>query len=116
MILADGGGCLCLKSDLNLAKKIEPLEQVVDKLKYKLKNMHISRLQQGACTIETGFVFSDLLTNYARVADHCSNVAVCLIQVADDNFDTHEYLNNMKSHGDDSFDRMYNDYRKKYNI
>lgn len=102
--------------DLEVAKRIEPLEQVVDKLKYKLKNMHISRLQQGECTIEMGFVFSDLLTNYSRVADHCSNVAVCLIQVADDSFDTHEYLNNMKSHGDNTFDEMYRSYKKKYNV
>ena len=105
-----------VNEDLEVAKKIEPLEQVVDKLKYKLKNMHISRLQQGECTIETGFVFSDLLTNYARVADHCSNIAVCLIQVADDSFDTHEYLNNMKSHGDDKFNEMYRDFKKKYNV
>ncbi|MBP3361021.1 MAG: Na/Pi cotransporter family protein [Clostridia bacterium] len=102
--------------DLEVAKRIEPLEQVVDKLKYKLKNMHISRLQQGECTIEMGFIFSDLLTNYSRVADHCSNVAVCLIQVADDSFDTHEYLNNMKSHGDNTFDEMYRAYKKKYNV
>ena len=104
------------KEDLEIAKRIEPLEQVVDKLKYKMKNMHISRLQKGECTIETGFVFNDLLTNFARVADHCSNIAVCLIQVADDSFDTHEYLNNVKAHGDSSFDEMYSLYKQKYNI
>ena len=105
-----------INEDLEMAKRIEPLEQVVDKLKYTMKNAHISRLQKGNCTIETGFVFNDLLTNFARVADHCSNVAVCLIQVADDNFDTHEYLNNVKSHGDSSFDEMYKDYKQKYSI
>ncbi|MBQ7975422.1 MAG: Na/Pi cotransporter family protein [Clostridia bacterium] len=104
------------KEDLEIAKRIDPLEQVVDKLKYKMKNMHISRLQKGECTIETGFVFNDLLTNFARVADHCSNIAVCLIQVADDSFDTHEYLNNVKAHGDSSFDEMYSLYKQKYNI
>ena len=98
-----------------MAKKIEPLEQVIDKLKHNAKNNHIARLQQDECTIETGFVFNDILTNYARTADHCSNIAVCLIQVADDSFDTHEYLNNMKSHGDDSFDAMYRNYKEKYN-
>ncbi len=102
-------------NDLSIAKRIEPLEQVIDKLNHKLKNMHISRLCQGECTIEMGFVFNDLLTNYSRVADHCSNIAVCLIQVADDSFDTHEYLNNMKSHGDYSFDEMYKAYKSKYN-
>ena len=102
-------------NDLSIAKRIEPLEQVIDKLNHKLKNMHISRLCQGECTIEMGFIFNDLLTNYSRVADHCSNIAVCLIQVADDSFDTHEYLNNMKSHGDYSFDEMYKAYKSKYN-
>lgn len=102
-------------NDLSIAKRIEPLEQVIDKLNHKLKSMHISRLCQGECTIEMGFIFNDLLTNYSRVADHCSNIAVCLIQIADDSFDTHEYLNNMKSHGDYSFDEMYKMYKIKYN-
>ncbi len=101
--------------DLTIAKSIEPLEQVIDKLKKKAKNNHIARLQQDECTIETGFVFNDILTNYARVADHCSNIAVCLIQVAEDNFETHQYLNKVKSHGDKSFDEMYDEYTKKYN-
>ncbi len=103
-----------LNEDLETAKKIEPLEQVVDKLKYKMKKAHIERLQQGSCTIETGFVYSDLLTNYARVADHCSNIAVCLIQIASDSFDTHEYLNNVKSHGNDEFDNQYRLFKEKY--
>ena len=111
---------LTLKSfvneDIELAKQIEPLEQVVDKLKYKMKNDHIARLQKDECTIESGFVFNDLLTNYSRVADHCSNIAVCLIQVADDSFDTHEYLNNVKSHGDVDFDEMYKAFKQKYKL
>ncbi len=105
-----------LNEDLEIAKKIEPLEQVVDKLKYKMKKAHIDRLQQGSCTIETGFVYSDLLTNYARVADHCSNIAVCLIQIASDSFDTHEYLNNVKSHGDDEFNNHYRLFKEKYMV
>ncbi len=103
------------ENNLETAKTIEPLEQVIDKLKKNAKNNHISRLQQDECTIETGFVFNDILTHYARTADHCSNIAVCLIQVAGDSFDTHEYLNNVKSHGDDSFDEMYRSFKKKYN-
>ena len=103
-------------NDLKIAKKVEPLEQVIDKIKSKVKKSHVERLQQGKCTIETGFVLSDLITNCERVADHCSNVAVCLIQVADDSFDTHEYLNNVKSHGDASFDTMYKEYKKKYGV
>lgn len=108
--------CAFKDNNLELAKKVEPLEQVVDKLQTKLKNTHVLRLQKGECTIETGFVFNDLLNNYERIADHCSNVAVCLIQIADDSFDTHEYLSNVKSHGDDEFDSMYKEYKQKYAI
>ncbi len=101
--------------DLTLAKKIEPLEQVVDKLIYKMKNTHIKRLQQGVCTIETGFVYSDFLTNCARVADHCSNVAVCLIQISSDSLDTHAYLNSIKSN-DEEFNNYYKLFKEKYNL
>ena len=103
-------------NDLSVAKKVEPLEQVVDGLKSKLKSMHITRLQNGDCTIETGFVFNDLLTNYERVADHCSNVAVSLIQIADDSFDTHEYLSNIKTQDNVDFNTMYKEFKEKYII
>ena len=102
--------------DLALAKKIEPLEQVIDRIKFKLKQRHIARLQSGECTIEAGFIFSDFITNCERVADHCSNVAVCLIQVAEDSFDTHEYLQNVRAHGDVSFDEEYKMYKEKYAV
>lgn len=102
--------------DLALAKKIEPLEQVIDRIKFKLKQRHIARLQSGECTIEAGFIFSDFITNCERVADHCSNVAVCLIQVAEDSFDTHEYLQNVRAHGDVSFDEEYKMYKEKYPV
>lgn len=105
-----------INNDLEEAKKVEPLEQVIDKLKSNIKKAHVARLQKGICTIETGFVLSDLITNCERVADHCSNIAVCLIQVADDSFDTHEYLNNVKSHGDEMFDKLYKAYKQKYGI
>ncbi len=102
--------------DLELAKRIEPLEQVIDRIKFKLKKRHIQRLQNGECTIESGFIFSDFITNCERVADHCSNVAVCLIQVAEDSFDTHEYLQNLREHGDVSFDEQYKMYKEKYAV
>jgi len=104
------------ENNLELAKKVEPLEQVIDRMQIKLKNGHTIRLQQGECTIETGFVFNDLLNNYERVADHCSNIAVCLIQIAEDQFETHGYLSNVKSHGDDEFDNQYRFYREKYEL
>ena len=102
--------------DINLAKKTEPLEQVLDRLQEKSKLNHIKRLQSDACTIEMGFVFNDILANFERVADHCSNVAVCLIEVAEDSFDTHKYLSQVKENGDSEFDDMYNKYKEKYTI
>lgn len=102
------------KYDIGLASKVEPLEQVVDLLKAQLKARHIERLQKGECTTMTGFVFSDLITNYERVADQCSNIAVCMIQISKDNFDTHKYLNTLKNSDDESFRRLYEEYRAKY--
>ncbi len=105
-----------VNEDLSLARKVEPLEQVIDKIKFTLKQRHIKRVQKDECTIELGFVFSDFITNCERVADHCSNIAVCLIQVAEDSFDTHEYLQNVKSHSDAEFDDMYKEYKEKYSV
>jgi phosphate:Na+ symporter len=104
------------KDDIELAKHIEPLEQIIDKLKHKLKNRHFARLQAGKCTIELGFVFSDLLTNYERTADHCSNIGVCLIQIANDTVDSHEYLRNIKHSGDNDFIAQYEFFKEKYSI
>jgi len=105
-----------INEDLNLAKEIEPLEQVIDRIKRVLKARHIDRLQKNECTIEMGFVFTDIITNLERVADHCSNIAVCMIQVADDSFRTHEYLNNMKHNDENHFNEKYNHYKEKYYI
>ncbi len=105
-----------INEDLELAKKVEPLEQVIDRLKKKLKRNHIKRLQTNECTIETGFVFSDLVANYERVADHCSNIAVCLIQVANDSFETHDYLHHVKDDGENNFVAQYEKYKEKYYI
>ena len=102
------------KNDVYAEKKIEPLEEVVDGLVREVKSRHIMRLQAGACSIEYGFVLDDLLTNYERIADHCSNIAVAMIEVSLDRFDTHEYLNAVK-HGDDvKFERRYEKYRDRY--
>ena len=105
-----------VKQDLNIAKKVEPLEQVIDKLKYKIKNHHIKRLREGDCTIEMGFILSDLLTNYERVADHCSNIAVCLLEIDNNSFETHEYLNRVKQDGENEFFEQYDLYKKRYSI
>ncbi len=102
--------------DIEIAKKVEPLEQVIDRLKRKIKNGHILRLKDGQCTMELGFILSDLLTNYERISDHCSNIAVCLIEISNDSFETHQYLKSVKNHNDDTFDAMYEEYKSKYAI
>ena len=93
---------------------MEPLEEIIDGLCDEMKSHHVDRLQQGVCTLNQGFVFNDLLTNYERVADHCSNIAVAVIEVESDSFDTHEYLNSVKALKDASFARYYDEYKKKY--
>jgi len=104
------------EEDISIAAKVEPLEQVIDRLKRKIKANHISRLKQGDCTMELGFILSDLLTNYERVSDHCSNIAVCIIEISLDSFETHEYLKNVKESHDHSFEEMYQTYKEKYAI
>lgn len=101
-------------SDLSLASRVEPLEDVVDTLCDQMKLHHVDRLQKGLCTLHQGFVFNDLLTNYERVADHCSNIAVAIIELDSDVFDTHEYLNSLKQMKDASFARYSAEYREKY--
>ncbi len=102
--------------DLELAKRVEPLEQIIDKLKRKIKNNHILRLKDGDCTVELGFILSDLLNNYERVADHCSNIAVCLLEMENNSFETHEYLNHVKNDGENKFFEQYDIYKKKYSL
>lgn len=102
--------------DVNVAKYVEPLEQVIDNLKRKIKNGHISRLRQGDCTMELGFILSDLLTNYERVSDHCSNIAVCVIEIANDSFETHEYLNRLKTGDVKEYSDLYETYSAKYSV
>lgn len=104
------------EDDLSAAFCVEPLEQVIDRLKRKIKNGHISRLRQGDCTMELGFILSDLLTNYERISDHCSNIAVCFIEIAHDTFETHEYLNQLKSDEQTEFTKLYETYKQKYYI
>ena len=100
--------------DNNAARQVEPLEQVIDEIVHQVRSHHVERLQNGQCSITNGFILADLLTCYERVADHCSNVAVAMIEVAHDSFDTHEYLNSVKAIKDASFARYYDEYKKKY--
>ena len=103
--------------NVEAAGNVEPLEEVMDYLKAELKDRHVRRLRKGKCTIELGFVLTDLITNYERVADHCSNIAVCLIQVVgNDGFDTHEYLDNVKSKDNEEFRIKVHWYKEKYEL
>ena len=102
--------------DLELAYRIEPLEELIDSLCDEMKLHHVDRLQRGICQLTQGFVFNDLLTNYERVADHCSNIAVAMIELESDSFDTHEYLISLKKVRSHSFDQYYEDYRKKFSL
>ena len=101
--------------NIELARSVEPLEQVIDRLIATTKDHHIDRLVAGNCTIEHGFVLSDILTNIERISDHCSNVAVALIELKHNSFETHQYLNGVKS-GDEEFEQLYATYAEKYGV
>lgn len=100
--------------NLDLAYRIEPLEELIDSLCDELKLRHVERLQRGICKLDQGFVFNDLLTNYERVADHCSNIAVAMIELESDSFDTHEYITSLREMRTHSFDLYYEEYSKKF--
>lgn len=100
--------------DLKKAYDVEPLEQVVDNLQNLLKKRHVSRLRKKECTIEMGFVLSDVLTNLERVSDHCSNIAICMIEIAHESFDTHGYIQELKLNHDKEFDENVQKLSRKY--
>ena len=104
-----------MENDIESAHLVEPLEEVIDRLRTKLRNRHIDRLQKGGCTIEAGFVWSDLLTNIERTADHCSNIAGCVIDMAQDNMNLHESLREMREN-DEEYKKRYQEYKQKYAI
>ena len=104
-----------INNDLAVAKCIEPLEQVIDVLRKKMRDGHIKRLKDGECTIEAGFVWVDLLTNLERTSDHCSNIAVCVLDANENNMNVHESLRLMKKDNAE-FDAKFEEYSKKYAI
>ena len=104
------------EEDLAMAGKVEPLEEVIDELSKEMKRRHVQRLRSGECTIEMGFILSDITTCLERVADHCSNIGVCVTQVNEDLYDTHSHLNTVKSHPDETFYRELEDARIKYQL
>ena len=102
-----------VNTDLQAARDVEPLEQVIDGLKAKSRDGHIKRLKNGECSIEAGFVWADLLTNLERTSDHCSNIAVCVIDATQHNMNVHQSLRTMKRE-DPYFEKRYLEYAKKY--
>ena len=100
--------------DVKKANEVEPLEQVIDSLNSSLKNHHIERLQSGKCTIELGFILSDVMTDFERISDHCSNIAVCVSQIHSGSFDTHEYLHALKK--EEEFETEYKELKKQYQL
>ena len=98
------------------ARRVEPLEELVDQLCDEMKSNHVDRLGRGICTIDQGFVFNDLLTDFERVSDHCSNIAVAMIELRSDEFDTHKYLNRIRGKNTAEFEKVFNEYKAKYSI
>ncbi len=102
-------------SDVESAAYVEPLEQVIDQLKEQLRTNHILRMQDGKCSVQVGFVWSDILTNLERVSDHCSNIACCVIDMAQHNLNVHQSLRDTR-HGNPQYDKMLETYTNKYSI
>ena len=104
-----------ITTDHEMAHRVEPLEQVIDDLTKTIKLHHIARLQAGRCSIELGFILTDLLTDYERISDHCSNIAVAVIELQHDALDSHRYLNEMKRDSD-AFRMMFEEFSEKYKL
>ena len=105
-----------ISSDVTIAMEIEPLEQVIDLYTEVIRQNHVSRLQKGECTIERGFVLADILNNYERISDHCSNIAVAVIEADSDVYDPHEYISKLREKDNLQFEKMYNTFRQKYMV
>ncbi len=103
-----------LHGDVDLAYQVEPLEDLIDDLCDEMKLHHVARLQKGVCQLNQGFVFNDLLNNCERVADHCSNLAVAMIELESDSFDTHAYITSLKAMRTELFEKTYEKYRQRY--
>lgn len=101
-------------NDLDKAKKIEPLEEAIDYINGEVKKRHIKRLRKGKCTIELGFILSDITTSFERISDHCSNIAVCILQIHENVFDTHEYMDTMKAKDNVAFAEEVKQYQLLY--
>lgn len=107
---------LFTEHDLEKAKKVEPLEEAIDYINGEVKKRHIKRLRKGKCTIELGFILSDITTSFERISDHCSNIAVCILQIHEDTFDTHEYMVEMKAKDNEEFAQEVKEFQSLYTL
>ena len=114
-ISADTASVFCAE-DLEGAKHIEPLEEVIDSLTKKMKERHVKRVQKGKCSVEMGLILEDILTNLERVSDHCSNIAVELLAIHEDGYDTHEYYEEMSEEEREKFQEEYISLKKRYRL
>ena len=105
-----------VQHDTSLAMTVEPLEEVIDDLNKEMKKRHVKRLRKGKCTIELGMILSEIAVNYERVADHCSNLAVYLIQMEDSTVEAHDYVNNLSEKTRVRFEQMQEAYQEKYHF
>lgn len=105
-----------VENDMELAQSVEPLEEVIDSLNKEVKKRHIKRLRKGKCTIDLGLVLADVAANYERVADHCSNLAVYMIQMEDNSIEAHEYMNTLTEESREQFEKMQEAYQEKYQL
>jgi len=105
-----------INNDLQLSAKVEPLEELIDNLCGELKLHHVERLKTGVCSFNTGFVFNDILNDYERIADHCSNIAITMIALESDSFDTHKYIDSIKQLKSETYAKYYDEYSRKYLI
>jgi phosphate:Na+ symporter len=104
-----------INNDVETAAGVEPLEQVIDNLKEQLRTRHILRLQQGDCTMDAGFIWSDILTNLERTSDHCSNIAGCIMDLNNSNMNFHELVRNFREESEE-FTNKYKMYRQEYRL
>ena len=105
-----------VNNDSALASTVEPLEEVIDDLNKEVKKRHIKRLRKGKCSIDLGLALTDIAVNYERVADHCSNVAVYLIQIEDNTVEAHDYVSSLSGEPREHFQQMFEAYQERYQL
>ena len=105
-----------IDNDIELAKTIEPLEQVINRLNSELRKKHSERMQNGECSVENGILFFDIINSFERIADHCSNLAVCIIELSRKSYQPHSYLKIIKNADNEAFNKIFQKYLEKYKL